>query len=67
MVRVWDLTALPEEFRDRDPVHSWHGPDELVRGIRFIDNVTVELSTSRFVGKTYHMNVETGEFWLVED
>lgn len=67
MVRVWDLTTLPEEFRDRDPVYSWHGPDELVRGIKFIDNVTVELSTSRFVGKTYHMNVETGEYWLVED
>lgn len=67
MVRVWDLTALPEEFRDRDPIYNWQGPDELVRGIRFIDNVTVELLTSRLVGKTYHMNVETGEYWLVED
>ncbi|MFN8376663.1 MAG: WD40 repeat domain-containing protein [Anaerolineae bacterium] len=26
LIRVWDLTALPEDFNDRDPVLTFDGP-----------------------------------------
>jgi WD40 repeat protein len=59
MVRVWDLTSLPEKLQDRDPVYRYTGPFGRVRRCRFIDEVTVELVT-RHEG-TYHLNVTTGE------
>jgi WD40 repeat protein len=66
MIRIWDLQNLPEILRDRDPVYAWPGPDELVRGVSFIDEDTLELTISSDTGKTYRMNIHTGEFWLVE-
>jgi WD40 repeat protein len=64
MVRVWDLTNLPEEFRDRDPVYRYAGPFAYVRQMRFIDNTTVELGTRR--DGTYHLDVTTGQMSRVD-
>lgn len=58
MIRVWDLTNLPEDFDDRDPTYNYHGPAARIQSVRFIDNVTIETTSAEGVQR---WNVETGE------
>ena len=61
MIRVWDLYNLPENLEERDPVFNYDGPWARVRSVRFVDNITIETTSSEGVQR---WNVETGE--LVE-
>ncbi len=44
-LRVWDLTALPENIEDRLPTYRHEGPVEEIRGLSFVDSQIVEVST----------------------
>ncbi len=57
-IRVWDLTALPEDFEERDPVVAFQGPDARIRTFQFVDNTTIEVTTSN--GEISYWDITTG-------
>jgi hypothetical protein len=58
-VRVWDLTQLPEDVKDRLPVRRFGGPKAFISGIRFVDTTVLEITTDG--GNTSKWDVLTGE------
>jgi hypothetical protein len=57
VVNVWNLTDLPANIENRDPVYRWS--TSRVSHLRFIDNVTLEITTRG--GDVFLLNVETGK------
>jgi hypothetical protein len=57
-LRVWDLSALPAAFDDRQPTHVYEGPIAIIKSLRFVDEQTVETVSSEGVSR---WNILTGE------
>jgi hypothetical protein len=57
-IRVWDLSALPEDLENRDPVYVWPGPEARISQVRFLDNNTLETTSN---GGVQQWNFHTGE------
>jgi WD40 repeat protein len=58
VLRVWDLSALPEKFEDRLPIYRHDGPERNIHSVRFVTNEIVETAT--LDGLT-QWNILTGE------
>ncbi len=57
-LRVWDLTALPDDLRQRDPIHRY-AIEASTRSVRFVSDTTIE--TTDLQGNAHHWDVVTGE------
>lgn len=57
-LRVWDLTAQPEDFTARLPQHRHAGPVGTVVSLAFVDETTIETVSTDGVQR---WNVHTGE------
>ncbi|MEO8606326.1 MAG: WD40 repeat domain-containing protein [Chloroflexota bacterium] len=45
-IRVWDLHNLPDNYYARKPTYVWRVAGDDIRDVRFIDNTTIEVTTS---------------------
>jgi WD40 repeat protein len=56
-ISIWDLSALPADLADRQPIYRHEGPISLIGSIHFIDNDTVETTSADGVQR---WNIITG-------